>query len=382
MRILLLLLLAIPAQAGDSMLWPERLEPLPVLSAPAPLPSLSAQTCNACHGQIHDQWAQSGHAQSATNPAWLASKAALGDPPACQDCHLPLIQQRAELPRGPGGGGAAGRTANPAYEPTLALEGVTCVVCHVRDGIILGPRELPPEQAPHPVEQDEALRDARACAYCHQHALPGAEDTPFLDTVGEWERSAFGQAGIPCQDCHMQRVSGAIAGSRYAAFASHGGLNNRDPAALRRAVTLMLRIKKVRFERGDTVRASAELLNTGAGHAVPTGDPNIRVELRFELLGPAGKLAKNTEPTSHWLAREVQAEAPFAEISDDRLQPGASRTFDFGGELHKKQDPGTFTLRVSLHWWAMSPEQAQELKLGPEVVSVEFAEQQIRFEVN
>ena len=382
MRLLLLILLALPAQADDSPLWPDKLAPLPVLAAPAPLPSLSAQTCNACHGQIHDQWAASGHAQASTSPAWLAAKEALGDPATCLDCHLPLLQQRAELPRGPGGGGAAGRAANPAYEPTLALEGVTCAVCHVRDEVIVGPRALPADQAPHAVRQDEALRDPRACAFCHQHALPGAEETPFLDTVGEWQRSAFGQAGIPCQDCHMQRVSGAIAGSRYAAFASHGGLLNRDPSALRRAVTLMVRVKKVRFERGDTVRATAELLNTGAGHAVPTGDPSHRIELRFELLGPDGELAKDTEVVSHWLVREVQTEPPFAELSDERLQPGASRTFDFGAALIKKLEPGTFSLRTSLHWWPMAPEQADELGLARESLAVPFAEQQIAFEVN
>lgn len=180
----------------------------------------------------------------------------------------------------------------------------------------------------------------------------------------------------------MQRVSGAIAGSRYAAFASHEGLGDRDPAALARAVTLTVRVQKARFERGDTVRATAEIMNTGAGHAVPTGDPNHRVELRFELLGADGQPAKDVEPQSSWLAREVETEPPFAELRDDRLQPGATRTFDVAASLHKKQDPGRFTLVVTATWWAVSPEQATAVGLTPEDASIRFIEQRIPLEVN
>ena len=377
MRLLLCLLLCSPVLAAEP-LWPETLGPLE-LEAPAPLPGLSAQTCNACHGAIHDQWSRSGHSRASTSPSWKAASAALGDPPRCQECHMPLLAQRAEIPRGPGTGS---RAPNPAWEPSLGLEGVTCAACHVRGDAIVGPRDLPPEAAPHKVVVSEALRGAEACSFCHQQALPGAEEHPFLDTVGEWQRSSFGQADIPCQDCHMQRVSGPIAGSRYAAFASHLGLGDHDAAALARAVTLQVRIQKSRFERGDTVRATAEIQNTGAGHAVPTGDPNHRVELRFELLGADGELAKETAPSTFWMKREVQTEAPFAEISDDRLQAGASRTFDAAASLHKKQEPGRFTLVVTMTWWAMAPEQAEAVGLSVEEVSVRFIEQRLSIEVN
>lgn len=180
----------------------------------------------------------------------------------------------------------------------------------------------------------------------------------------------------------MQRVSGAIAGSRYAAFASHAGLGGRDPKAIARAVTLSVRVQKPRFERGETVRATAEIMNTGAGHAVPTGDPNHRVEIRFELLGPDGELAMDSAPVVVWLRREVGDAPPFAELRDDRLQPGASRTFDASVALDKKQDPGEFTLVVSATWWAMAPEQAEAVGLAPADASVRFIEQRIPLEVN
>jgi hypothetical protein len=376
-RLLLSLLLFSTAFAGEP-LWPEELRALEV-EPPAPLPSLSAQTCNACHGAIHDQWSESGHARASTSPAWIASAAALGNPARCQECHLPLLNQRAEIPRGPGAGAMA---PNPAWEPSIALEGVTCAACHVRGDAIVGPRALDDDAVPHKVVANDALRGAEACAYCHQLSLPGGEEHPFLDTVGEWERSSFGQAKIPCQDCHMPRVSGPIAGSRYAAFASHRGLGDREPSAIARAVTVQARVQKARFERGDTVRATAVIMNTGAGHAVPTGDPNHRVEVRFELRGADGELAKDSAPQIHWLLREVETEPPFKQVRDERLQPGASRTFDASFALPKKQEPGRYTLVVSATWWAMAPEQAAAVGVSVEDASVRFVDQRIPIEVN
>ncbi|HCP46385.1 MAG TPA: hypothetical protein DIU15_10100 [Deltaproteobacteria bacterium] len=343
--------------------------------------SLSAQTCNACHGEVHDQWASSGHATAATNPVYLAATDALGNPPLCRECHLPLQNQRVSLARGPAFLGSTAQEANPDYEPSLALEGVTCAACHVRDGVILGPRTLPTEAAPHRVLQASEFRDVEACAFCHQLALPGAKEHPFIDTVGEWQRSPFSQAGISCQDCHMPRVSGIIAGSRYAAFASHLGLGGRSSESLRRAITLEVELSAASLERGGSIEASARLMNTGAGHAVPTGDPSHRLEVRFEVEGPGGKAAKGAEPESHWLAREVDTESPFTQRSDTRLQPMEVRSFDFKHTIPRNQDPGRFTLRVSVHWWAVSLEQAKATSLEQEDVHHVLVDQRIPFEV-
>jgi len=343
-------------------LWPEELGPLPVQAAPHPLPGLSAQVCNACHGAVHDQWAGSGHATASSDPVWQQARTALGDPPLCNECHLPLQAQRTEVPRGPGGSRSE---ANPAWDPGLATEGVTCVACHLRGDAIVGPRELPAGQAPHKVRYEPALSTAEACAFCHQAALPGAEETPFLDTVGEWRASPFGAAGVPCQDCHMPRTSGAIAGSRFAAFGAHG--TSRTEAALGRAITLNLDVNAPRLQRGQTLRATATVQNTGAGHAVPTGDPSHRLEVRFELLDGEDNPVPGVEAESVWLGREMAAEAPFAEVSDTRLQPGAERTFDFVAPLSKKATPGRWTLVVSVRWWPASPERLTELGLGESV---------------
>ena len=366
-----------PLPTTEPPLFPAKLGPITVTEVPTPLPSLSAQTCNACHGELHDQWAASGHAAASTDPIFLAARAALGEPALCDDCHLPLEVQRPRLVRGPGGG----RVANPAYDPTLMLEGVTCAVCHVRDGEIVGPRTLAVGQAPHAVRASRALSTPEACAFCHQANLH--PDGPgFLDTMAEWERSPFGQAGVSCQQCHMPRVSGVIAGSRYAAFASHGWTGGRDPRAMARALTLQVNLRSVVIQRGDVLRATATVMNTGAGHAVPTGDPSHRLELSFTVEDAAGALPEEAEPSSTWFGREMKPEPPFEEISDDRLQPGGQRQVDYAYQAHKKSDPGRYTLVVSLVWWAVSAEQAEAYGLAPDDVRIVVAEQRIPFDVN
>jgi len=220
-----------------------------------------------------------------------------------------------------------------------------------------------------------------ACSFCHQLALPGAKEHPFLDTVGEWQRSPFSKAGIACQDCHMPRVSGIIGGSKYAAFASHLGLGNRNRESLRRALTLEVALGGSSLERGETLEVSAKLMNTGAGHAVPTGDPSHRLELRFEVEEADGRKTKGTEPTSHWLHREVEAESPFAQLSDTRLQAMETRSFEFQHPVPRNRDPGRFVLRVSVHWWAVSSEQAKATGLDDEQVHQLVIDQRIPFEV-
>lgn len=371
-----------PVDSAPSTLWPKVLGPLAAESPPSPLPSLSAQTCNGCHAEIHDQWASSGHADASRSPVYQQVKGALGSPPLCDECHLPLANQRATLPKGPGALGKTDRQPNPNWNPTLATEGVTCAACHVRGGVIVGPRELAAERAPHPVKREPALKTAEACAFCHQAALPGAEEHPFLDTVGEWQRSAFATNGVSCQQCHMARTSGSIAGSRYAAYASHGMLEDHSPAAIARALTTEVALRSPSVQRGEAVRATVTVMNTGAGHAVPSGDPSHVVEIRVTVLDPEGAVAEGGEAFSAWLQRTVGAEPPFLEESDDRLQAAASRAIDFAWTPTKKLTPGDYTLAVTTHWWAVAPDRIATLGLDEEQVRVDVAEQRISVRVD
>jgi hypothetical protein len=179
----------------------------------------------------------------------------------------------------------------------------------------------------------------------------------------------------------MPRTSGIVAGSRYAAFASHSFLNNRNPKAIRRALTLEVNLREPEVQRGQKFRATASLLNTGAGHAVPTGDPSHQVEIRFEMLDASGQPARGTKTESHWLAREVELQAPFTQKSDSRLAAASSRVFDYAADISRKGKPGHYTLKVSVHWWAVAPKRAQAVGLEESEVRIQVLEQRIPFSV-
>ena len=110
--------------------------PLPFGAGPIPqgLPNLSAQGCAACHFDSHTTWAQGPHANGWRGVEFREAVAGAANP-ACNDCHLPLIEQRPLLYAIDNGVAlASGHTHNPSFDARVRMEGVSCVVCQVREG--------------------------------------------------------------------------------------------------------------------------------------------------------------------------------------------------------------------------------------------------------
>ncbi len=178
----------------------------PSAQLPAPLTSASAQTCRACHPQQYDDWSASRMGQAMTDPFFLADWADQDHVFVCLSCHAPLPEQQPMVVHGlaslkplrPLG------TDNPRFDPALQREGVTCVVCHLIDGVMVGPDG---DRAPHPTRGDPAFREASRCEPCHQVDIPPLAprlDRPLADTVAEWRRwrAQTGRTET-CTDCHM-----------------------------------------------------------------------------------------------------------------------------------------------------------------------------------
>jgi len=213
-----------------------------------------AGSCADCHDKDHEEWAASGHARAWRNDLMVAGYAM--EPLAfCQSCHAPLPAQQAEI--------RANHAWYVSLDPTSAIpagsverlperradEGVTCAVCHWRDGVILAPSVS--GLAPHPVRATPELRSADFCMTCHDFQVAETRDgtTSFaasmMQATGqEWRAWGGGQT---CQDCHMP--SGR---HRFA------GVHDRE--ALRRALS-------VEVDGGELVLASV-----GVGHHLPSGD--------------------------------------------------------------------------------------------------------------
>jgi hypothetical protein len=298
--------------------------PLDPGGVPAGLASLSAQGCNACHFEAHDDWAGSTHATAATSPAFTAAVARAADP-ACTVCHEPLTAQR-----------------SPGLDATLALEGVTCAACHVRGGqIVAASAEAVGARAPHPVTWSADLGRSEGCAACHQLTWPGA-DHALYDTFGEWQASPQAKAGIQCQDCH----GAAGAGDRI-------GHDHAFPADPARAVSVLVGVDRTQLTRGGPpLDVAIHVQNTGAGHAFPTGSPWVFVRVEAALVGPVGKNGAEgpwkTAVLVSELRRTVQDAAPWATIADTRLAPGAETTLVFAPSLPHEAPTGPWFLQVSL----------------------------------
>ena len=98
--------------------------PIPTQKTPPGVVSQSAQACAACHWQIYEEWRGAMHSAAWSDPQFQELWRTTGREQSCLNCHSPMAAQQAS---------AAGQP-NLGFEPTLQSEGVTCAVCHLRDG--------------------------------------------------------------------------------------------------------------------------------------------------------------------------------------------------------------------------------------------------------
>lgn len=267
---------------------------LAAVDSGAPSGELSARACAGCHPGAHDEWQQSRHGQAWTN-AIFQREYQQEKLDWCVHCHAPLKEQFAQVR---GGGGA------------LADEGVTCAVCHLRDGQMHARTRRP--GSPHDTVARADFGGPAFCGGCHQFNFPLVERSPpgprvtsysphpMQDTVNQHARGP--RAGTECVQCHRATPGG------------HAFPGGHDPAMLAKAVKL------------DACRAGerlqVDLDNVGAGHNVPTGDLHRHLVLRVWRSGAPERLHETI------LARRFAAAAGGAKrtVADSTLRPGERRT--------------------------------------------------------
>jgi len=328
-----------PAQVLEGSLFADGL-PLASTELPEGLANATAQACNACHSAVHASWESSAHPLGWQGQRFLQAVADAGQATQCQACHLPLAVQHSSLTREYTGDEASSPQleANPAWDPSLQREGVTCAACHLREGRIAGPRGS--REAPHPTVASPELRSAALCAACHQLSWEGAQ-LAWYDTYGEWHASPYEQAGLRCQDCHMPQVAGAITTGRFTGHASHALA--LDTA---RALSVLLELPSGSITRGTAFEFQLRLQNTGAGHAVPTGPPGKVYTLSAAVVDAAG--AELHEPLTVELARKLTSEEPFSLLEDTRIPARGELLFSHQATISQKKAAGPALLRVRI----------------------------------
>lgn len=244
---------------------------------------LSDQGCIGCHVDDARHWQASAHASAFTNEIFQAEWRPHHQA-ACVRCHAPLADP--EAPQG-----------------EAALNGISCVVCHVREGSVLSAQASP--ESPHSISVDAALSTSQACAGCHDFTFASVAPTPYDETemlqgtMREWHEV---EGRGTCQHCHMPEGNHAMPGAR-------------DAALLARALHVEASARLVGRHTEVTLSLTSE-----AGHAVPTGDMYRRLHVE------AWPMTRNAEHVSTTLMRRFAREGErMHQVSDDRVPANAPR---------------------------------------------------------
>ena len=316
------------------------------IAVPPGLTSLSARECGNCHSDAYQEWASSMHAHAWTDPYFQVDFEFDGSQQICLNCHTPLRDQQEDLVLG-----FRDRekfqpilAPNESFDETLRDEGVTCAVCHVRDGVIIGP--FGDTNAPHATRRDPAMTDGiGACQQCH--VVSGERWDTFyqIPPCGTVAEITEGGESPNCTSCHMPAVERAlVAGGATRQSRGHLFRGGHDPDTVRRALTVDVEMKNT----GDGQQtATVGVRNTGADHYLPTGTPDRHLTVEFTLKGEDGSVLDEQIAR---LKRTIMWRPFIVDLWDTRLPKGERRTYTFTVDGDASPAPVTLDIRVRYHF--------------------------------
>lgn len=242
------------------------------------------QPCENCHQRITREWGQSSHAnidnQSLFNKLINSENIAL--PTAqCMLCHTPVSSN--------------------------SVASISCDFCHKiidvdsSDSLLLGKQRIsflkPQDSQVFFGSLDDVARErdsfnplykkSEYCAACHQGRF---WKTNIYSDYSEWIESQYAEQGTECQSCHM------VTSENYAADPHKGGVfrasdtlsNHHFKTELSDVVKAIE--SKVEFDnQSDGLSIRIELVNRGAGHRVPGGNPMRHLILIIDVVDSNGK---------------------------------------------------------------------------------------------
>lgn len=313
--------------------------PINTAGAPSMFPTLSAEECKSCHQVFYDEWATTIHSQAWTDPYFQVDWKFDGSLQICKNCHIPLDRQQEYLVTGFYDDEKFDPVLkpNPDFDKKLQHEGITCNVCHLRNGKILG--VLNTSNAPHPVEQ---IKNAnQICVNCH--VVSGKRwDTFFKmppcgtvaeikiprgETVAETvdEMSVDYIASLQCVECHMPLVERPLTkGGPIIKIRQHIWRGGHDPDTVKQGLTISFKQKTDINENNTNFVLS--LTNTGAAHYLPTGTPDRHLTVQLRAFGKDGTIIKEKHYT---LKRTVMWRPFIVDLWDTRLPRDEQRDYQF-----------------------------------------------------
>jgi len=322
---------------------------IPFQRVPEGLVSLKAESCGQCHREIYEEWKTSIHAHAYEDPFFQAYWKKDKNIWVCLNCHTPLENQQPtlikDIPRGRVE--RAVQEPNPRYDAEYQKESVTCAACHVRDGVILGPFE--DALAPHPTKYDPTFRTAELCYRCHNVVSGPAQfyNVGPCGTYAEYEGKHWQERGFICQSCHMPEIERPVApGGPIRRGRQHLWRGGHDPDMIRRAVEIHVKADTDTPQPGDRVGFTLTLVNAGAGHKIPTGDPDRFFTVEFMVEDQQGEVLERQSST---MGRWILWQPAIVELYDNRLLPLASRDYRFDYRLPEQGSGLILRTRVRYH---------------------------------
>jgi hypothetical protein len=295
---------------------------------PAGLTDLSAASCGECHRAIYEEWRVSTHAFAWTDRQFQAEREKSGNRWLCNNCHTPLMNQMESWAVGLEAGDVdrPRYVENPAFEPALRSEGISCAGCHVRDGVVEGPTGRATEA--HATRRAERFSGSEICLACHQ-AVQHYEGKDFVcvfETGEEWAEGPYGPGGSAqsCLACHMPPVTRPLAEGAPPRVGRH---HDWPGAGIYKVEGVGPPLDRLGPGLSVEVEAGSDHLridyaNAAAGHRLPTGDPErfIRIEVEF-LDGADRRVGAWSERIGQQWKWWPEAE----KLADNRLAPLEAR---------------------------------------------------------
>jgi hypothetical protein len=119
-----------------------------------------------------------------------------------------------------------------------------------------------------------------------------------------------------------------------------------DPDMVKRAVGIQVRADNTSPKPGDRVGFTLTLINAGAGHKIPTGDPDRYFTVEFSVEDQQGRvLDQHTSTMGRW----IMWQPAIVELYDNRLLPLASREYQFAYQLPAQAQGLKVKTRVQYH---------------------------------
>ena len=319
--------------------------PVPV-NIPEGLTSISAMECKECHEEIYREWSESMHAKAWTDPYYQVDYIYDGSQQICLNCHIPFENQQENLVLGfedkekfkpilkP----------NPNFDPALRDEGVTCAVCHIKDGKIVGPFGV--ESAPHSVIADpEMISGVKFCEKCH--VVSGKRWDTFyrIPPCGTVAEISDKNEAPDCVGCHMPEViRPLVKGLEARRGGKHFFRGGHHPGTVRES----LKVEHKKEISGDKKKNKYifTLTNIGAAHYLPTGTPDRHLTLELRLLNKEEKVIKEK---NYKMKRYILWRPFIVDIKDTRLPFNEPREFSFEFKTNSVSQPSILDITVRYH---------------------------------